>query len=97
MRDILMRFATVSGVIGASESSSWFTVLLHTGEDSVVVRDEQIPPALADSDPKWLIDQLVQETLGNELAEQGWEVIAVSEPVKDDNVRSRNWTVRNLG
>ena len=43
------------------------------------------------------LDQLVQETLGNELAEQGWEVIAVSEPVKDDAVRSRNWTVRNLG
>ena len=92
-----MRFATVSGVIGGDEGSGWFTVLLHTGEDTVVVRDEPIPAALAGQDPKWLIDQLVQETLGNELAEQGWEVIAVSEPVKDDSVRSRNWTVRNLG
>ena len=92
-----MRFATVSGVIGIGESTSWFTVLLHTGEESKIVRDESVPEALSDSDPKWLIDQLVQETLGNELAEQGWEVIAVSEPVKDDTVRSRNWTVRNLG
>lgn len=92
-----MRFATVSGVIGMGEDSGWFTVLLHTGEDSVVVRDQRIPDGLDDSDPRWLIDQLVQETLGNELAEQGWEVIAVSEPVKDDSVRSRNWTVRNLG
>lgn len=92
-----MRFATVSGVIGIGETSGWFTVFLHTGEDSVVVRDERIPVSLAESDPGWLIDQLVQETLGNELAEQGWETIAVSEPVKDDTVRSRNWTVRNLG
>lgn len=92
-----MRFATVSGVIGISQDTGWFTVLLHTGEESVVVRDDSIPDALVDSDPKWLIDQLVQETLGNELAEQGWEVIAVSEPVNDDSVRSRNWTVRNLG
>ncbi len=92
-----MRFATVSGVIGKDGQSGWFTVLLHTGEDSTIVRDDQIPADLADSDPKWLIDQLVQEALGNELAEQGWEVIAVSEPVKDDTVRSRNWTVRNLG
>lgn len=97
MRDVCMRFATVSGVIGIGEQSGWFMVLLHTGEDSMIVRDEPIPPSLHDSDPKWLIDQLVQETLGNELAEQGWEVIAVSEPVKDDTVRSRNWTVRNLG
>jgi len=92
-----MRFATVSGVIGIGEDSTWFTVLLHTGDDSVIVRDESVPDTLRDSDPKWLIDQLVQETLGNELAEQGWEVIAVSEPVADDRLRSRNWTVRNLG
>ena len=91
-----MRFATVSGIIGNDGQSGWFTVILHTGEDSTVVRDEQIPESLVDSDPKWLIDQLVQETLGNELAEQGWEVIAVSEPVTDDAIRSRNWTVRLL-
>jgi hypothetical protein len=92
-----MQFATVSGVIGKGETNGWFMVLLHTGEDSVVVRDEPIPEALVDADPRWLIDQLVQETLGNELAEQGWEVIAVSEPVNDDALRSRNWTVRHLG
>ena len=91
-----MRFATVSGIIGKDSHSGWFTVLLHIGEESIVVRDEPIPPALQDSDPTWLIDQLVQETLGNELAEQGWEVIAVSEPVADSSVRSRNWTVRQL-
>lgn len=92
-----MRFATVSGVIGMGDEVGWFTVMLHTGEDTVVVRDEPIPAALANENPRWLIDQLVQETLGNELAEQGWEAIAVSEPVQDDSVRSRNWTVRNLG
>lgn len=92
-----MRFDTVSGVIGMGEKFGWFTVLLHTGEDSSIIRDEPIPDSLVDSQPKWLIDQLVQETLGNELSEQGWEVIAVSEPVKDDTVRSRNWTVRHLG
>lgn len=92
-----MRFGTVSGVIGGGPEGMWFTVLLHTGEDSEVVRDETVPAGLSDQDPRWLIDQLVQETLGNELAEQGWEVIAVGEPVRDDEIRSRNWTVRNLG
>lgn len=92
-----MRFATVSGVIGFAADSGWFTVLLHFGENSVVVRDEPVPEILRNENPGWIIDQLVQETLGNELAEQGWEVIAVSEPVKDNTVRSRNWTVRNLG
>lgn len=91
-----MKFATVSGVIGVEDDRGWFTVLLHIGADSTVIRDEDIPDELSTSDPGWLIDQLVQETLGNELAEQGWEVIAVSEPVKDSAVRSRNWTVRNL-
>ena len=92
-----MRFATVSGVIGFAADSEWFTVLLHIGENSVVVRDEPVPEILRNENPGWIIDQLVQETLGNELAEQGWEVIAVGEPVKDNTVRSRNWTVRNLG
>lgn len=92
-----MRFGTVSGVIGSGPDSNWFTVLLHTGEVSEVIRDEPIPNGLDTSKPQWLIDQLVQETLGNELAEKGWEVIAVSEQVNDDEIRSRNWTVRNLG
>lgn len=92
-----MRFGTVSGVIGSGPDSSWFTVLLHTGEHSEVIRDEPVPEGLDTTKPQWLIDQLVQETLGNELAEQGWEVIAVSEPVKANEIRSRNWTVRNLG
>lgn len=91
-----MRFATVSGIIGIGEQASWFTVMLHSDEHSEIIRDEQIPPALAKENPTWLIDQLVQETLGNELAEQGWEVIAVSEPVRDGEIRSRNWTVRLL-
>ncbi len=92
-----MRFGTVSGVIGIGPGEPWFTVMLHTGETTEVIRDEAVPAALADHKPAWLIDQLVQETLGNELAELGWEVIAVSEAVSDDQVRSRNWTVRNLG
>lgn len=92
-----MRFGTVSGVIGVGQGEAWFTVLLHTGENTEVIRDEAVSAVFADSQPGWLIDQLVQETLGNELAELGWEVIAVSEPVKDQQVRSRNWTVRNLG
>lgn len=92
-----MRFGTVSGIIARSPDALWFTVLLHTGDDSTVIRDEAVPELLMNEKPGWVIDQLVQETLGNELAEQGWEVIAVSEPVKDDSIRSRNWTVRNLG
>lgn len=91
-----MRFGSVSGNIGGGAVDGWFTVVLHTGSESVVVRDDVIPPHFRDEDPAWLIDQLVQETIGNELAESGWEVIAVSEG-EPTSASSRTWTVRNLG
>ncbi|MCA9832598.1 MAG: hypothetical protein KC435_01495 [Thermomicrobiales bacterium] len=92
-----MRFGTVQGVLGESEKGRWFTVILTIRDDNVVVRDDLVPQALASEEASWLIDQLVQETLGNELAEQGWEVIAVGDEASSSETQSRIYTVRNLG
>lgn len=92
-----MRFGTVSGVLGIGESERWFTVMLQTNNETVVVRDDVVPSILEGEDSTWVIDQLVQETLGNELALQGWEVVAVSEQALENSMQSRTYTVRNLG
>lgn len=92
-----MRFGTVQGVLVQSIGGLCFTVMLTIREETVVVRDDAVPQALANEPPTWLIDQLVQETLGNELSEQGWEVIAASEDEPASEMQSRIYTVRNLG
>ena len=91
-----MRFGTVSGVLGVGEHHRWFTVILQTSDETVVVRDDVVPQWLALEEPVWVIDQLVQETLGVDLALQGWEVIAVSEQEPDNQMQSRTYSVRNL-
>ncbi|MCO5215166.1 MAG: hypothetical protein M9953_13625 [Thermomicrobiales bacterium] len=91
-----MRFGTVSGVLGIGENERWFTVMLQTRDETVVVRDDVVPAMLEGEDSAWVIDQLVQETLGIELALEGWEVVAVSERAPDNFMQSRTYTVRNL-
>lgn len=71
-----MRFARVYGVVSqVAGRGRWLTVVLDTGRDMRMVRDEAVASFLEDAEPAWLADQLVQETIGNELAEEGWEVI----------------------
>lgn len=91
-----MRFGTVQGVLVQTPAGWRFTVMLLIREGGSVVRDDPVPDHLVGEDPAWLIDQLVQETLGNELAEEGWEVIAISDDSPVDSGQSRLYSVRNL-
>jgi hypothetical protein len=66
------------------------------------VRDEPVDLARYGDgtvDLWWLADQLTQETLGNELALDGWEVIGAGDPptpVSGEIPRSTSYAVRNL-
>jgi hypothetical protein len=71
-----MQFGRVYGfVTGRPGGERWLTVVLDTGREIRTVRDEVIPAPLDSGDAHWLADQLVQETIGNELATDGWEAI----------------------
>ena len=97
-----MRFARVTGNVVANDDALDLTVTLDTGRSVTSVRSERVPALgvgeLA-ADLNWQADQYTQETIGNELAEQGWEAIAeqpASERVPGIGVSS-TYTVRNLG
>ena len=102
-----MRFGRVEGVVVpvAEEGATVLrlTVYLETGSRLDVVRDEVVPPlrplATAE-DLIWHADQLTQETIGTDLAEQGWEAIGAGEvpaPEPGALARSASYAVRNLG
>jgi hypothetical protein len=72
-----MQFGRVYGFVTQRPGGErWLTVVLDTGREIRTVRDEVIPAPLDTADPGWLADQLVQETIGNELAGEGWEAIS---------------------
>ncbi len=98
-----MRFGRVFGVVTQhTDLGRWLTVVLDTGREIRTVRDEAVSPMLAGEDPAWLADQLVQETIGNELAGEGWEVVGpgatdeTSDPLTDALAVSSTWIVRLL-
>ena len=102
-----MRFGRVEGVVTpiteAGETLLRLTVYLETGTRLEVVRDQVVRPlrplATAD-DLVWHADQLTQETIGTDLAEQGWEAIGAGElpaPEPGALARSAAYAVRNLG
>ena len=71
-----MQFGRVYGfVTRGTNDLRWLTVVLDTGREVRTIRDEAIPAMLAINDPAWLADQLVQETIGVDLAREGWEAI----------------------
>ena len=74
-----MRFARVSGHVVADDDMLNLRVTLDTGRRVETVREGRVPVLgsreLA-QDLNWQADQYTQETIGNELAEQGWEAIA---------------------
>jgi hypothetical protein len=71
-----VQFGRVEGFLTRTPAGRLrITVVLDTRTRVLTVRDDEIPAGLGGNDPAWLADQLVQETLGNELAEAGWEVI----------------------
>lgn len=97
-----MRFARVTGHVVAGDNALELRVTLDNGRNVTTVREERVPllgaGALAD-DLNWQADQYTQETIGNELAEEGWEAIAETPAVERlaGMGLSSTYTVRNLG
>jgi hypothetical protein len=98
-----MRFGRLDGYVTMLDGGQrWITVVLDTGVEIETVRDEAVPEAFADHDAAWLADQMVQETLGNELALEGWEVIGEGQTdheqhrLMDVVAHSPTWIVRKL-
>ena len=100
---VSMQFARLDGfVTKVANGRRWVTVVLDTGREVETVRDEAVPEAFEHEDAAWLADQLVQETLGNELALDGWEVVGEGVNDHEEHVmldvlaRSRTWVIRRV-
>jgi hypothetical protein len=101
-----MRFGRVEGIVeiaeGGEEPRLRLVVTLESGDRFEVVRDEVLAPLRAvetREDLCWHADQWTQETIGVDLAEQGWEVIGADETAAsspDELARSARYTVRLL-
>lgn len=101
-----MRFGQVEGVIEELHTEQGIRlhlrVFLDTGSDWRTVRDEIVPvlrTGVRDADLSWQVDQYTQETIGVDLAEEGWEVIGASEiraASPGEIARSATYAVRLL-
>ncbi len=97
-----MRFGKVSGYVVARDDGLWLSVSLESGLGVKAIREELVPvlsetPEAATLD--WQADQYTQETIGVDLAEQGWEAFAEEAAIIDHPEgigRSKLYTVRNL-
>ncbi|MCA9858530.1 MAG: hypothetical protein KC438_02365 [Thermomicrobiales bacterium] len=84
-----MRFGQVTGILHRQEGGYRIEVILDTRTSVTTVRDEVIPNLLlrnGELDAPWTVDQLTQETIGTDLALQGWEAIARGEAGPDPNL-----------
>ncbi len=102
-----MQFGRVDGVVVPVETPEGpglrLIVSLETGSRLTVVREETLRPVrpLEDSAAlSWHADQWTQETIGIELALEGWEVVSGGEaPDLEPGAlaRSASYVVRRLG
>ena len=103
-----MQFGRVEGFVAPLDDADgrWLrlTVTLETGRGRVeVVREELVAvvrPIAGPADLAWHADQYAQETIGVQLAAEGWEPIGAGElpePEPNAPARSATWTVRRLG
>lgn len=98
-----MKFGRLEGFVTMKPNETrWLTVILDTGSEVVTIRDEEAPEGFDDRAPEWLADQLVQETLGIDLAEQGWELVGEAHQQADadagteDIARSPIYVIRQV-
>lgn len=100
-----MMFGRVEGLVRrdvADPAAIHLTVTLEAGASFTVVRDEPVGvlrPIHGDADLIWHADQYTQETLGTQLAEEGWEVIGAGDlptDAEDGLARSARYAVRRL-
>lgn len=81
-----MNFGRVHGRVSSSghcrDGFVRIEVMLETSARTVTVRDECVSPDSFGADRSnlgWLADQLTQETIGTQLALDGWEAVALSQ------------------
>jgi len=103
-----VRFGRVEGlVVPAGDGATPYaalrlTVHLELEGALVVVRDEVLPPlrpVVSAADLVWHADQWTQETIGVDLAGEGWEAIGAGEVPEDAPgavARSATYAVRRL-
>lgn len=93
-----MKFGRAYGMVLDGEDGLMLTVTLEHGRQIDIVRRETVRRFNDDDDLDWLADQYTQETIGNELAELGWEVVARGDsPVSQAGIgQSFTYSVRNL-
>ncbi len=101
-----MRFGRVEGlveaVVNGGRMSLRLRVYLETTGGVTMVRDEVVPMLLragGESSLSWQADQYTQETIGVDLASEGWEVIGASDlpmPAQGEIARSASYAVRQL-
>lgn len=90
-----MRFARVQGFLLTDPAGPVVDVTLDDGRQVISFATRSVPDAVRNQPAAWLADQLTQDVLGNELAEDGWEILSM-EPASDDGAvpASPIWTVR---
>jgi hypothetical protein len=101
-----MQFGRVQGYVRPADSPSsgelHLTVTLETGRNVTTVREETLPqlrPIAGPDDLVWHADQWTQETIGVDLALEGWEVVGagpVPEIEADAPASSAVYAVRKL-
>ena len=102
----MVRFGRVEGIVEPFEENGEtrlrLTVYLETGSRLSVVREAVVRPMrplTSVDDVLWHADQLTQETIGTDLAEDGWEAIGVGDapaPEPGALAKSPAYAVRNL-
>lgn len=101
----MIQFGRVEGFLEESSTGNnryRLRVVLETSRDWRVVRDEEIALSASPADRRdltWQVDQYTQETIGVDLAEEGWEVIGGGELPTDEPaavIRSATYAVRRL-
>lgn len=93
-----MKFGRVIGIVVPEGDLLRLTVTLESGGRISPARDALVPILDPKRDLDWHADQYTQETIGNELAELGWEAFAVGDtPLPQPGIgQSSNYSVRNL-
>lgn len=94
-------FARVDGFVTISaDGQRRVSVVLDTGREVEVVRDEDLLEDPGSQQAARLADQFVDEALANELAIEGWYVVGEADTTSethrmmDVTARSRSWVVR---
>ncbi len=101
-----MRFGRVEGLVeeadGEISRRLHLRVFLETNQGMRLVRDEFVAPLLGadvEGSLPWQADQYTQETIGVDLAAEGWEVIGASDlpdAGSGEIARSASYAVRQL-